>query len=268
MRPLLVAHHLEVRHRAVGPLLRRVAAAPPPVADVGNLWQLLHDELRLKDRIRRGDFLDRELAGVEHLRQFAGPDDPLLGAPMVVGPEEPALQQILAQPHGLGVGDPPGTDVARHEEGTREQLRVVQAHQVMVRFVAAPADPCAGQLREPDAEIALAERVVRAPAAAVSPRLVVDEAADDEIAVGELRRRHRPLNAEAAEAPELAQRQPRGREHQGTCRQDDQERRCRAADAHRASLSPRWPRRCRHRRASKRRASGSRSPAERARAAA
>ena len=100
------------------------------------------------------------------------------------------MPRKFAEPRRVGVGEAGRADVAHHDEGAREELFVGRAHEVVIgRPVPRLADPCTRELPEANAQVALAERVIRAPADAVPPHLGVDEPADDEVPVRKLRRR-------------------------------------------------------------------------------
>ena len=65
----------------------------------------LHLELRVEQRVVRRQLDDRVLVGREHAAQLRFPPLPRVVAPEVVGPEEAALQQVVAQLGALGFAD-------------------------------------------------------------------------------------------------------------------------------------------------------------------
>src|SRR4029453_16945049 len=99
----------------------------------------------------------------------------------VVGPEEAALQQILAQTDDLFVAERRRTRIFDLDERALEQRIVCRADDEMVGFAAVlAADAGLGQFGEPNREVDVGVRIVGPPAlAAVLPAdLLVEQAAE------------------------------------------------------------------------------------------
>src|SRR6187455_3735599 len=103
-----------------------------PELDVGDLRNLLHDELGLEDRVVERNVLNRELLRWQDLTELVRPLLPGERAPEVVYPEKPALEQIESQPFRLFIGEPDCPDVGRHRERTLKQLIVCEPHDVVI----------------------------------------------------------------------------------------------------------------------------------------
>ncbi len=116
----------------------------------------------------------------------------LLGAPEIVRPEKPALQEVLPQVRDLLVGELRRARVLDRHDRTVEQELVVGAQDEMVRLaVGILADAGLRQLREADHEVDVGVGIVGPPSlTAVRPaHLPVVQAAEVERPVEALRRR-------------------------------------------------------------------------------
>ena len=157
---------------------------------------------------------------------------PRVAAPEVVGPEEAALEQVLAQVLGLCRPDVGGADLRHHDERALEDRRIGELHHEVVRLaVGLAADARLGQLREPDRQVDVGARIVDLqPPPSPSLALREHDPAEVERAVEALRRR-------AADRLE----EPRPRRRGGTagrCAVATNSARAIAATAPRASAGP------------------------------
>ena len=197
---------LDGRRRAVRAALRCAAPARPPELDRRDLRQRLHLEHRLEDRVVERNVLDRVLRRRQHARELRQPVLHGVAAPVVVYPEEAALQQERAQPLHFRFGQRRGADVFHVQVGALIEEVLGEAHDEMLRpAVAVLADPGLGEFREADGEIQLGVGVVGRPplaagfaAAAGVGRAAEIEAVAEALGLGILHRI--AAGTEAAEA--------------------------------------------------------------------
>ncbi len=169
------------------PAFQRPAARASPGLNRRHLRQARHREHRVPQRVvRRGEVNDRKLAP----RQRA-PDllvELLLrGRAVIVRDEqEAALEQVLPQPLHLHVGEVRRARVLHQRERALEQRIVRQPDDDGVGdfffAVVGHLDADLGELGEPDAEVDVGARVVRAPALLLAAVAREQDAAEVEAA--------------------------------------------------------------------------------------
>ena len=77
---------------------------------------------------------DRVLAGRKDLADLRRPDAPRIAAPEVVHPQEPAFQQVLAEPRGLALVEVHRSNLGHHHERALKQRVVGEPDEQMVRL--------------------------------------------------------------------------------------------------------------------------------------
>ena len=186
---MLVGDRAQVGRFAVAAAFRRGAAAAPPELDGGDLRHLLDVHQRPEHRMVEGQVADGVLGRRQHAADLRLPVLPRGGAPEVVDPEEPALEQVVPELGDLRAAQPDGARVGGHDERAVEQLAVGERHHPVVRL-APPVEAHLGrrQVREPEHQVDARVRVVGDPAHA--ERLVAD-AAVHQLAEREVAVRHR-----------------------------------------------------------------------------
>ena len=145
----------------------------------------------MQHRIRERHVDDGIRRRVEHLGNLARPLPPRQRAPEVVHPQEPALEQVGAQAIDFLGPEPERTDIGRHGQRAIEQRVVGQPDDKVVRMpLVVAADARLGELGQPRRQIDFGVGIVRLPADAhrLDPHAAVGQTADDEGAVGHVRR--------------------------------------------------------------------------------
>jgi hypothetical protein len=91
---------------------------------------------------------DRILRRRQHLRELAHPPFPCIAAPEVVGPQEAAFEQVLAEPRGFLLIEERGSDLGHHDERTPEHRIVGETNEQRVGLAVLHADVGARQLAQ------------------------------------------------------------------------------------------------------------------------
>ena len=151
---------------------------PPPLPSCRLLESaapILHLELRPEQRVVQRHVDDRILATAGAPCASRAPTTPTRSAPEIVGPEESALQQILAQPFGFLVVEVDAPTSVIMMNGHWNSVSSVSRMSEVVRVARRrPADRCLGEFGQPDREVDVGARPVHVPVAAVAARIVAE----------------------------------------------------------------------------------------------
>src|SRR4030095_3959835 len=154
----------EVGTGAPLPPLPRIPAAAAPELNRRNLRKLLHVEERAEHRVVRCDVDQRILGWRKHAIELVQPLVPRRIAPVVVHPEETALEQIGAQPFDLRVGQLRSAPVLDADVWALIQVWIGESNHEGVRFAGRVlTDAHLRQLAKPFREVALRVGIIRRP---------------------------------------------------------------------------------------------------------
>ena len=195
-----------MRHLAVDAL--RGLPGVLPEADRRDLGDALHVVEHVEDRVAEGNIDHRKLAGGQRFPDLRLPDAPRALAPEIVDPEEPALDEIIAQCAASSESRYSAPTSCITMIGHWYNAVVFEGDDgVVVAAARIAADRGLCQLREPVGQVLVGLRVVGRPASAVALRVrLVHGAAVLECAVVGWIGRHtkrkpaEPLNCAAAVA--------------------------------------------------------------------
>src|SRR2546428_1052556 len=153
----------------VAKALGGLAARPHPEADRRDLRKLADLVEHVKNRMIELEIPDRILAGGKRFAELGDPRIPRVLAPEIIGPQETALEQVVAQPRRLLLVEVRAARLGHHDERTLEQLLVRQTQQdVLVLALRAPAHRQRRQLGETIGEVDVRPGPIDVPAVSVA----------------------------------------------------------------------------------------------------